>query len=45
LIITPFLSPIDVSMILDAKNFQEAPDFLDAPVVIIGAGTVGLFLL
>ncbi|MGO8847523.1 MAG: GMC oxidoreductase [Methylocella sp.] len=31
-------------MILDAKNFQEAPDFLDAPVVIIGAGTVGLFL-
>jgi len=32
------------SMILDAKNFQEAPDFLDVPVVIIGAGTVGLFL-
>ena len=31
-------------MILDAKNFQEAPDFLDVPVVIIGAGTVGLFL-
>jgi choline dehydrogenase-like flavoprotein len=33
-----------VFMILDAKNFQEAPDFLDAPVVIVGAGTVGLFL-
>jgi choline dehydrogenase-like flavoprotein len=31
-------------MILDAKNFEEAPDFLDVPVVIIGAGTVGLFL-
>ena len=31
-------------MILDAKNFQEAPDFMDFPVVIIGAGTVGLFL-
>ena len=31
-------------MILDAKNFQEAPDLLEVPVVIIGAGTVGLFL-
>ena len=31
-------------MILDAKNFKEAPDFPDVPVVIVGAGTVGLFL-
>jgi choline dehydrogenase-like flavoprotein len=31
-------------MILDARNLHEAPDFLDVPVVIVGAGTVGLFL-
>jgi choline dehydrogenase-like flavoprotein len=31
-------------MILDARDFGEPPDFPDAPVVIIGAGTVGLFL-
>jgi hypothetical protein len=31
-------------MILDARNFQEAPDLPHVPVVIIGAGTVGLFL-
>jgi choline dehydrogenase-like flavoprotein len=30
-------------MLLDARN-SEAPNFLDAPVVIIGAGTMGLFL-
>jgi choline dehydrogenase-like flavoprotein len=31
-------------MLLDARNSQEVPDFVHAPVVIIGAGTVGLFL-
>jgi choline dehydrogenase-like flavoprotein len=31
-------------MILDARDFEETPDFPDVPVVIIGAGTVGLFL-
>src|ERR1700722_8729915 len=31
-------------MILDARNLHEAPDILDVPVVIVGAGTVGLFL-
>lgn len=31
-------------MILDAENLQEAAEFLDVPVVIIGGGTVGLFL-
>jgi len=31
-------------MLLDATNAQELPDVLNAPVVIIGAGTVGLFL-
>lgn len=31
-------------MLVDATNAQELPDVLNAPVVIIGAGTVGLFL-
>jgi choline dehydrogenase-like flavoprotein len=31
-------------MLLDARNSQEVPDFVHAPIVIIGAGTVGLFL-
>ncbi len=31
-------------MLLDATNGEELPDVLSAPVVIIGAGTVGLFL-
>jgi hypothetical protein len=31
-------------MLLDATNARELPNVLNAPVVIIGAGTVGLFL-
>jgi hypothetical protein len=31
-------------MIIDAQNLQDGPEFLDVPVVIVGAGTVGLFL-
>ena len=31
-------------MLVDARNSQEVADFLHAPIVIIGAGTVGLFL-
>ncbi len=31
-------------MLLDARNATEVPEFLQSEVVIVGAGTVGLFL-